>query len=186
MYYSSETLIKAYNKGEKFKFLFFWGHTPSKDKIINASCLSQWWMCDFVVEGVKYCCAEQYMMAKKAELFQDSSMLKEILNAAHPKQMKAFGRLVNNFEKEKWDENCYNIVKEANKAKFSQNLELWAFLKNTKSRILVEASPRDRIWGIGMEKLNPDAENPTKWRGKNLLGFAITQIRDELLKSENS
>lgn len=184
MYYSLEALKKAYNKGEKFKFLFFWGHTPPKDKSMNETCLSQWWMSNFIVDDVKYCCAEQYMMAKKAELFQDSAMLKEILNAKHPKQMKEFGRLVNNFDKEKWDKNCYEIVKKGNKEKFSQNSELWNFLKTTKNRILVEASPRDRIWGIGMGKLNPDAENPTKWRGKNILGFAITEIRDELLNEE--
>ena len=69
-------------------------------------------------------------------------------------------------------------------SKFSQNKELWEFLKNTKDRILVEASPRDRIWGIGMGKANPDAENPMKWKGKNLLGFAITEVRDILIDEE--
>jgi len=73
-------------------------------------------------------------------------------------------------------------VKTASRAKFSQNPELLEFLLGTKGRILVEASPRDRIWGIGMGKQNFDVENPMKWRGTNLLGFALTETRDELLQ----
>ena len=77
-----------------------------------------------------------------------------------------------------------SIVKAGNLAKFSQNRELWGFLRSTKNRILVEASPRDRIWGIGMGKSNPDAQCPVKWKGTNLLGFALTEARDILMEQE--
>lgn len=180
--YTKQETMKSYEKGERLKFLFFWGHTPPKDGKINESCFSQWWMCNFEVEGVTYCCAEQYMMAEKARLFHDVSMEKEIMNAMHPKQMKEFGRSVQHFDSVLWDKICYDTVKKGNMAKFSQNNELWEFLKQSKGRILVEASPMDRIWGIGMGKDNPDVENPLKWRGKNLLGFALTEVRDKLLQ----
>lgn len=89
--------------------------------------------------------------------------------------------LVRNFNKDIWEANCRQIVKTANDAKFSQNPELLKFLLNTRGRILVEASPRDQIWGIGIGKNNPNAENPINWRGRNLLGFALTEVRDEII-----
>lgn len=181
MVYNLLDLQKECQKGRIHKFLFFWGHTPQKDGKITETCLSQWWKCNFQVDQILYSCAEQYMMAEKARLFQDEEMLEQIMKAEHPKIMKEFGRAVKNFEHQIWEENCFEIVKRGNKAKFSQNPDLWNYLKSTGTRILVEASPRDRIWGIGLGKSNPDAENPMKWRGENLLGFAITQVRDQLL-----
>ncbi len=179
MIYNLGDLKKAYEAGETFKFLFFWGHAA--DGHINEACLSQWWKCAFQVEGVEYSCAEQFMMAEKARMFGDEAMLAEIMKASHPKEMKGYGRAVSGFDKEAWDSACYGIVKRGNLAKFSQNPELLEFLLTTKNRILVEASPRDRIWGIGMGKANPDAQCPLKWRGTNLLGFALTEVRDQLL-----
>ena len=185
MVYSLEDLKKAYNKGQHYKFLFFWGHTPDSSGRITETCLSQWWSCRFAVDGVEYSCAEQYMMAEKARMFGDREMLARILEAGHPKEMKAYGRAVRNFDPDRWDAACYDIVKAGNLAKFSQNPELWDYLKSTGTRILVEASPRDRIWGIGMGKSNHDAADPAKWRGTNLLGFALTEVRDILLEKES-
>lgn len=182
--YDLAALQKAYEEGKTFRFLFFWGHTPPKDGHINEACFSQWWNCRFEVDGVTYSCAEQYMMAEKARMFHDEKMLLNIMNAVHPKEMKAYGRAVRNFDQEIWQNGCYEIVRRGNLAKFSQNPELWAFLKSTRNRILVEASPRDRIWGIGMGKSNPDAELPIRWKGTNLLGFALTEVRDSLLTAE--
>lgn len=182
MVYNLEDLRGACRAGEKFKFLFFWGHTPAADGHISEACLSQWWMCQFTVEGVEYNCAEQFMMAEKARMFGDEEMLAKILEAVHPKEMKAYGRAVSGFDREAWDSACYEIVRKGNEAKFSQNPELLDFLLKTEKRILVEASPRDRIWGIGMGKSNPDAEDPLKWKGTNLLGFALTEARDHLLQ----
>lgn len=184
MIYNLKDLQEACRQGQSFKFVFFWGHTPERDGHISETCLSQWWPCRFVVEGIPYTCAEQFMMAEKARMFHDTDMLQKIMEAVHPKEMKAFGRAVRNFDKETWDRGCYDIVRRGNEAKFSQNPELWQYMKGTEKRILVEASPRDRIWGIGMGKANPDAQDPLKWKGTNLLGFALTQVRDEFLGKE--
>ena len=180
MVYDLEALRREYQQGQRYKFLFFWGHQPQADGSIGAGCLSQWWPCRFTAEGTSYTCAEQYMMAEKARLFGDEESLAAILAAAHPKEMKALGRGVRNFQQETWESRCYQLVLRGNLEKFRQNPALLEFLLGTGQRILVEASPRDRIWGIGMGRQNPQAENPLKWQGKNLLGFALTQARDIL------
>lgn len=182
MIYNIVDLRLAYNAGEKFKFLFFWGHTSPDDGRVDASCLSQWFPCRFEVDGMVYSCAEQYMMAEKSRIFKDEEMLAAIMAEKHPKKMKEYGRAVKNFDKDVWDNQCYELVRTGNLAKFHQNREIMEFLTKLKGRILVEASPYDRIWGIGMGRQNPDAENPMKWKGANLLGFALTEVRDILLK----
>ena len=184
--YSLDALQRESQKGKSYEFLFFWGHTPPADGSINQSCLSQWWMQTFEIDGVHYSCAEQYMMAEKARLFNDANTLNRIMQASTPKQMKAYGRSVQDFENELWEIRRYDIVKVANRAKFSQNAELLQFLLESGSRILVEASPYDRIWGIGMKQNNRDAKDPMKWRGRNLLGFALTEVRDELADKQSA
>ena len=179
MVYNITDLRKEYQEGKTYKCVFFWGHTPSSDGQVTKACFSQWWKSRFEVEGRAYCCAEQFMMAEKARMFGDEEMLFKIMESTDPKEMKAYGRAVRNFDKGLWESSCFEVVKRGNRAKFSQNPQLLEFLKGTKKRILVEASPRDRIWGIGMGESNPDAENPLKWRGTTLLGFALTQVRDQ-------
>ncbi|EIO9131567.1 NADAR family protein [Listeria monocytogenes] len=180
MDYTLEKIQHKYRKGEKLKYIFFWGHQPAEDGKISKSCFSQWWICSFKVDGVEYNCAEQFMMAEKAKLFNDMEMREEILAAKHPKQAKDFGRLISGFQEDIWLKNRFNIVMRANQAKFSQNEELKKFLMQTKNRILVEASPVDKIWGIGMAADNKNVENPLYWKGLNLLGFALMAVRDEL------
>lgn len=119
-------------------------------------------------------------MAGKARLFEDYDILEQIHVAPDPKTAKALGRQVKNFDKRTWDNNCVEIVLQGNLAKFEQNEELHEFLKTTDGTIVVEASPRDRIWGIGMGATNENANNPKKWRGKNLLGFLLTDVRQRL------
>lgn len=182
--YDLESLRRAYEAGERYRYLFFWRHQARADGSIGEGCLSQWWPSVFTVEGVAYTCAEQYMMAEKARLFGDREILQAILEAGHPKEMKALGRAVRGFQKDVWDAQCYDIVLRGNLAKFSQDPALLAYLCSTAGRILVEASPMDRIWGIGMGKDNPGAQDPAKWRGQNLLGFALTQARDRLMKEQ--
>ena len=106
MVYTWEALKKAYIAGRHFKFLFFWGHTPSADGLITEACLSQWWKCSFTADGTVYSCAEQFMMAEKARMFGDRDMLGNIMEAREPKAMKAYGRAVKNFDKEIWDAAC--------------------------------------------------------------------------------
>jgi len=90
------------------------------------------------------------------------------------------GRQVKNYDDKLWLANRYEIVKQGNYHKFSQNKDLKTFLINTKDRVLVEASPVDPIWGIGMATDHKDVSNPEKWKGLNLLGFALMEVRDEL------
>jgi ribA/ribD-fused uncharacterized protein len=147
----------------------------------EVSPFSQWHRCQFVVDGKTFNCAEQYMMYGKAVLFGDAETADEILAADHPKAQKALGRKVKNFNDETWKREREKIVKAGNHAKFTQNDELREKLFATKGTTLVEASPHDRIWGIGLAASNPDANDPTKWRGRNLLGKILTELRDELM-----
>jgi len=181
MKYSTEWLLKEIEKDEKrLKYLCFWGHQPSKNGETTKSCLSQWWIDDFTVDGVTYRSAEHWMMAGKAKLFNDQEILEKIIQAKTPAEAKKLGRKVRNFDSKLWNEHKYNIVKEGNIHKFSKNEDLKAFLLNTNDRILVEASPVDKIWGIGLEAKHPHAEQPYHWKGENLLGFALMEARDAL------
>lgn len=173
-------LLKKHQEEERLKYLFFWGHTPAKEGTTNKSCLSQWWQSPFIVEGIEYKSTEHYMMAGKAKLFNDTEMLEEILKAQSPAEAKKLGRKVRGFTEKDWLENRYEIVKQGNLHKFSQDEEMKTFLKNTQNRVLVEASPYDKIWGIGLTKDAKNVENPETWRGLNLLGFALMEVRDEL------
>lgn len=182
--YTRSLIEDKFKRGERLKFIFFWGHKPSADGSITKSCFSQWWDCKFTVDGVEYHTAEQYMMAQKAALFSDKEMQKEIMAASHPKQFKALGQKVKGFVQEVWDKNCCDIVVKGNAAKFSQNEDLKAFLLNTNQRVLVEASPYDKIWGIGMGTDDSRCENPTLWNGTNFLGFCLMEVRDILREQE--
>lgn len=164
------------------EFLFFWGHQPSKDGKITKSCFSQWWISPFIVNDIKYLTAEHWMMAQKALLFNDSNIFDKIINTESPKDVKALGREIDNFNQETWEIKRYEIVKNGNFHKFSQNELLKEFLLETTNKIIVEASPVDPIWGIGLSEDDTKSKNPILWRGLNLLGFALMEVRDELKK----
>lgn len=176
MKYTKDTIVKRFNDGERLKYIFFWGHRPSAS--ITKSCFSQWYDCRFTVDGVEYSTAEQYMMSQKALLFGDEKIYAEIMEASHPKQFKDLGRKISGFDDRIWNQHRTDIVINGNVAKFSQNQELKYFLLNTNSRILVEASPHDNIWGIGMDSKDTRCENPNLWDGENLLGFCLMEVRD--------
>ena len=180
MKYHLSWLIEKYNREEILKYLFFWGHQPSRDGSITKTCFSQWWMSEFEVDGLNYPSAEHWMMAEKARLFKDDEILQKILKTSIPAEAKKFGRQVRNFDKATWEKECFEIVKQGNIHKFSQNEDLKTYLLNTHDRIIVEASPRDRIWGIGLSQKNDKAMHPPQWRGRNLLGFVLMEVREEL------
>lgn len=180
MNYSIEKFKKQFESGESVKFLFFWGHAPSKDDSMTKTCFSQWWKAPFVKGQFVYNTAEHFMMAEKARLFNDIEIQKRVIESSHPAEAKKLGRKVKNFDQEVWDAHKFTIVKQANLLKFSQHEQLKQFLLNTNDRILVEASPIDSIWGIGLAQSDPDAQNPNLWKGENLLGFALMEVRDEL------
>ena len=177
MKYCRENLTATYSESD---FVFFWSHKSAKGGEITEACFSQWWKCSFVEEGFTFCCAEQYMMFKKALLFKDYAIAKEILKSKSPKRIKELGRLVQNFDSKTWDVHKAEIVLQGNILKFSQNTELREYLLSTGNKILVEASPYDKVWGIGLKKGNSDICSPQKWRGQNLLGFALMEARDKI------
>ena len=161
------------------QFIFFWGNRKSA-KGVTRTCFSQWYECDFVIDGIAYRCAEQFMMAEKARLFGDEENLQKILVAKTPKTMKALGRKVKGYDAELWNAHKFEIVVKGNIAKFSQNEDLKSFLRSTADKVLVEASPYDQIWGIGMKATDEGVNDPHQWKGTNLLGFALMQVRDLL------
>lgn len=156
------------------ELLLFYGHKVTDP--VTETCLSQWYPCQFEVDSVKYTSAEQYMMAEKARLFGDEKIRAEILRTSDPRKCKALGRKVKNFDKAVWDKRKENIVRNGNFEKFMQNSALRSFLLSTGDKVLVEASPTDRVLGIGLGKNNPDALDPQKWRGQNLLGFTLMAV----------
>jgi len=180
MTYSTDWLKKALAENKQPDYLFFWGHQPSKDGTIIKTCMSQWWPAEFTENGISYKTAEHYMMAGKAKLFDDMEVLEKIIAAASPKDVKELGRQIKNFDPKAWDEHKYKIVKQGNFLKFSQNELLKQFLIQTGNKVLVEASPVDPVWGIGLAEDHADAANPENWKGENLLGFALMEVRDEL------
>lgn len=177
MKYTLKKTIEQYQKGEPQKFLFFWGHRPSKDGSISKSCFSQWFESPFEVEGITYETAEHWMMVKKAELFEDEEIKAEILTAKSAAEAKKLGRKVRNFKPETWDAHKFEFVVAGNQHKFEQHPEMSEFLLNTNNRILVEASPYDKIWGIGMAQDHKNILRPDCWEGENLLGFALMEVR---------
>ncbi len=154
------------------RFLFFYR---------DASPFSQWYPASFELEGQQFTSAEQYMMYGKAQLFGDRDIAARILQADHPRQQKALGRQIQRFDDELWDREAKNIVYRGNHAKFTQNPELLLVLLATAGQTLVEASPTDRIWGIGLSEDDPRIHQRATWRGTNWLGEVLTQLREGLL-----
>lgn len=153
------------------KFTFFWSGP-----------FSNWFPCTFEVHGVQYNCSEQYMMAEKARLFNDKEILTKIMASSNPKDQKAYGRLVKGFDKAKWDAVAMDVVYKGCLAKFSQNPDLKKVLLATVGTSMVEASPVDRVWGIGLAKDDPRALDRSKWRGKNWLGEVLDRVRGRLIE----
>ena len=155
-------------------FTFFWR---------TESPFSQWHPSPFVVDGISFNCAEQFMMYKKAKLFCDDETAEMILTATKPSIQKELGRAIKGYEDAEWLQNRERIVYEGNFHKFTQNENLRKALMNTGETTLVEASPVDTIWGIGLAADNPDASFPEKWKGLNLLGKILTELREDLKKN---
>lgn len=173
-------LRAAVAQGGEPKFLFFWGHQPSKDGSITKTCFSQWFQAPFTVGDTLYRTAEHYMMAEKARLFGDVTIRSRVLAALTPAEAKKLGRQIQGFDEAVWERERFRIVVEANREKFGQNLPLREFLARTGDRVLVEASPVDSIWGIGLAADHADAGRPDRWPGLNLLGFALMEVRSRL------
>lgn len=160
-------------------FVFFW--KPDEKN----GFMSQWYEAEMYIGRIKYINCEQYMMASKAMLFGDKEVYEKIMKETNPAKIKKLGKEVRNFDDRKWNFHKYRIILEGNFAKFSQNDDLLSLLFETEDAILAEASPYDRIYGIGMKADNPDVEDTYKW-GENLLGSAIMAVRNMFLADEAS
>lgn len=152
------------------KYVFFWGGE-----------FSQWYPSKFKVWDVEYSTAEQYMMAQKALLFKDYETHEKIMAESNPKIQQELGRQVKNFDKQKWEAACKQIVYEGNYAKFTQNPDLLKLLKSTTGCELVEASPSDKIWGVGLAETDPRIQDKSQWLGTNWLGEILTRLREDIL-----
>ena len=155
-------------------YIFFWGYKDTNKKV-----LSNFHLTNIKYKNLTFSSSEQLFMYKKAELFKDDQMKEKILKAKTPKEAKGYGRLVKNFDTKIWDKNKIDIMTEVLTLKFSQNQYLKNYLLSTKGYTLVEASPYDRIWGIGFDEFNA-LKNKNKW-GQNLLGDCLMKVRDEVL-----
>lgn len=171
-------LVDGYKNGVHPEFLFFWGHTEKLP--VTKACLSQWYECSFEVDGLNYRTAEQYLMAEKARIFNDQTTFDHIMKAHTPKECKQLGREVKGFNPTIWDESKWLVAVKGNYAKFSQNEPLKKFLLATGDKVIVEASPYDNIWGIGLSQDDAAAGNPLLWKGQNILGFALMAVRERL------
>ena len=178
-----DELVAAEHSNMPLDFVLFWGHTPPKLGEIGPHVFSQWWPHDFEEDRVAYPTAEHYMMAEKARLFEDDEALEQVLAAGSPGAAKSAGRRVRGFTDELWKQHRMNIVVRASTLKFGSDDVMRQFLLGTGSQVLVEASPVDAIWGIGMAKDDPAAQTPSQWKGLNLLGFALMQARAALAQA---
>ncbi|MFG2192584.1 NADAR family protein [Streptomyces sp. NPDC048639] len=177
---STSALIGRAEQGEKIMFVHFWRHHPQQEGRVDAACFSQWWPSPFTVDGIAYATAEHWMMAEKARLFGDGEAERRALEATSPAAAQKAGRLVSGFDEETWRTHRYGIVLAGSLHKFGRDPELRAYLLGTGDHVLVEASPVDRIWGIGLAEDAEAAHDPARWRGLNLLGFALMEARERL------
>jgi ribA/ribD-fused uncharacterized protein len=177
--YSVHKLIEQIYLGNRFDFIFFW----KTDKyFLSTGCFSQWQESYFIADGYNYSCAEQYMMGQKALLFNDKETFEKILSATQPREIKSLGREVKYFDSNVWDKVKYSIVLNGNFYKFTQNEVMMKTLISTENKILVESSPLDKIWGIGLAENDKNINDPNYWKGENLLGFALMEVREKLNK----
>lgn len=155
-------------------YVFFYG-----------SCYSQWASYPIVIDDITYNCNEQFMMSEKARLFNDDDSLSAIMKARHPSIQKALGKKVKNFDKDEWEKIAKDVVFKANYAKFTQHPELTVKLLKTGDKIIVEASPTDCIWGVGLAVDDELVLDPKNWRGTNWLGECIMKVREQLKKEQD-
>lgn len=157
------------------KYTFFYGGV-----------FSQWHTSKFKIFNIRFNNAEQWMMYSKAMLFKDLDAADKILKSSTPREQKFLGRKVRNFNQQKWENVARDIVYKGNMAKFKQNKHLTPILLNTYPTILVEASPYDNIWGIGISINDASNTDPLYWPGKNWLGLTLTKVRDDIIRENEN
>ena len=179
-HYNIKWLIERFESGDTLKFVYFWGHANKHNEQVGKFCFSQWYESQFTVDNITYKTSEHWMMAHKALLFDDRISFEKIIHSNKPGEAKEIGRQVLNYDDDIWNAKKFDIVKLGNIHKFNQHPEFADYLLKTESRILVEASPVDTIWGIGLAQDSKDIDNIYAWRGQNLLGFVLMEVRNFL------
>ena len=159
--------------------VYFWSHRTRKENI-GKECLSNWYPSEFIDNEQKFYNEEQHFMYKKALLFKDFETADKILQEKSPSKCKELGRMVKNFNDKIWKNNCIILVQHGCFLKFSQNPLLKEYLLSTENRLLVEASPRDKIWGIGLDATQARKIPSNKWPGTNYLGICLMNVRELL------
>ena len=144
--------------------------------------MSNFYPSKFSVDGFQYNCNEQYIMASKALVFKDNVIFDKIMNETVPYNIKKLGRQVKNFTDKEWLKHRDHILYSGLIAKFSQNDDLYRLLRKTKKLVLVEASPYDKIYGVGLGEDDPKILDESNWLGENLLGYTLMKVRDDLTK----
>lgn len=180
MTYTTPWLLAQLAVGKTYEYIYFWGHRPDPNGITKA-CLSQWYAAGFEHEGRYFPTAEHWMMYHKALVAGDQESARAVLVEPSARAVKAIGRKVKNYDDKLWATRKYPIVIEGNVMKFGGSRKLRDYLLGTGDAILVEASPYDDQWGIGMgidEARRLD--DPAQWRGTNLLGWALMEARERL------
>ena len=151
-------------------------HNPDEEN----GYLSNWYLSDFEIDSIKFSSMEQYMMYKKAIVFDDTEIAKEILETTDVSKIKALGRQVSNYNDTYWNGVRQIIIYKGLLEKFSRNEDLKKRLMNTGNDILAECAVQDKIWGVGLSMKDVNRWDMEKWRGENLLGFALMMVREEL------
>lgn len=167
-------------KGRLLEMNIICFHNPDEEN----GYLSNWYMSYFKVNGIEFSSMEQYMMYKKALCFNDRGSADKILETDDVAEIKALGRGVSGYDDHYWNGVRQVIVYEGLIAKFSQNEDLKKRLLETGNDMLAECAVKDRIWGIGLSMIDPDRQDMSKWKGQNLLGYALMMVRNKLIKTE--
>ena len=180
MRYHLTWLIDKFDKGQSPGIIFFSDHSKKQSSPYGEHMFSQWYPSPFSVNEIVYKSAGHWMMARKALLFGDRKAFKRIIEADRLEEVRIVSHMVNNFDEATWSERKYDIVREGNFHKFNQGKKLRERLLNTGTAILAEANPADNVWGIGLSQDSRNAKDPYAWKGLNLLGFALMEIREYL------
>jgi len=176
-----DQLVGLERAGTLPPLVMFWGHRPRQGATGPGPwVLSQWFPAEFTVDGRRYATAEHWMMAEKARLFGDEVAESQVFATGDPAEVQSVGRSVQGFDHDRWVAHRFGAVVAGSLAKFGQDPVLRDYLLSTAGKVLVEASPRDAIWGIGVDRDDPRAARPSEWPGLNLLGFALMETRRTL------
>ncbi|SAK83422.1 Swarming motility protein YbiA [Caballeronia arationis] len=152
----------------------------------DSDILSHWHRCEFTYMSLTFNHVEKFMMYAKANMFKDIETRDRILKTDTPMACKKLGRQVKGFDPAVWDKYKYRIILVGNREKYKQNPGLGRFLLDTDPNILVEGNPYDRIYGVGLHKDDPAIGDPANWRGENLCGRAIMEVREELKEGQQT